>query len=363
MAMRSKSTGGFTGRTVTDRGPAGGGYAGRRPVDLAPQRAASGKGTPERVQDLAQRAAGGGHAPGRPAATDDAAARRRAASPQTSHRSASAGRVGAQPRPGREEKVVAAAAPRGRLPQSPVALPAGDGGPGLVEPIVRVGPLDAEASAEGLILMLHGAGDSGEGMRDIAECWGQAMPRVAFLMPSAPVRGQMSSWFGKRPVTKEHPGPVLCRYKTVEGELLGLLETERQRLGLRFDQIALWGYSAGSMMAGWLTLLLPEACGALVLLHGLAPDKRLPLPPQRPASSSRGPCRPPALVLGGECDAQIPAAATRLASETLQKRWAFGDVTYVETPGQGHGIGETEYAVMMDFLAAHLCNETGAVEN
>lgn len=229
---------------------------------------------------------------------------------------------------------------------------------------MRVGPLDAEAPAEGLVLMLHGAGDSGEGMRGVAEDWAQAMPRVAFLMPSAPVRGQFSSWFSRRPVTKENPGILLCRYETIEQQLLELLEVERQRLRLRLDQVALWGYSAGSMMAGWLTLLLPDSCGALVLLHGLAPDRRLPQPPQQPVSSrgSPGPRRPPALVLGGECDAQIPAAATRLASETLKNRWGFGDVTYMETPEQDHSIGEAEYMAMRDFLAAQLCNETTTAE-
>jgi len=231
-----------------------------------------------------------------------------------------------------------------------------------VEPTVRYGPLDTSAPAEGLVLMLHGAGDSGEGMLDIAQDWAQTMPRVVFLMPSAPTRGQMSSWFGRRPVTKDNPVHLCIRYETIERQLLELLEVERAKLGLQISQIALWGYSAGSMMAGWLSLLLPEACAALVLLHGLAPDKRLPIPPPQPKPPRRagkcpdaGPWRPPALCLGGERDVQIPAAAVKQASETLRKRHEFKDVIYIETPGQDHGIGDSEYEAMREFLASKLC--------
>lgn len=215
--------------------------------------------------------------------------------------------------------------------------------------------------------MLHGAGDSGEGMLAIAEDWARAMPRVAFLMPSAPVRGQMSSWFGRRLVTKENPAHLCIRYETVERQLLEMLEVERKKLNLEISQIALWGYSAGSLMAGWLSLLLPEACAALVLLHGLAPDKRLPLPPRQPKPTRRaakclgtGPWRPPALLIGGECDQQIPAVAVQQASETLRGRHEFEDVTFIQTPGQDHGIGESEYDAMREFLASKLCGTVDA---
>jgi len=226
-------------------------------------------------------------------------------------------------------------------------------------PTLLHGPLDDSRPAEGLVLMLHGSGDSAEGMHFIAEMWAQRMPRVAFVMPSAPVRGQMSAWFGKRARTKENPGHLCINYATVERQLLELLEVERKRLGLRWDQVGLWGFSAGSLMAAWLSLLLPEACGALVLLHGLAPDKRLPMPPSQSASAGAaevgGPRRPPALVLAGGDDVQVPAVAVAQAAEELRSRWRFPEVTYVETPGQDHSIGDGEYEAMFDFLAGHLC--------
>lgn len=219
---------------------------------------------------------------------------------------------------------------------------------------MRVDPLDSEHPAEGLIFMLHGAGDSGEGMLPLAEDWAQAMPRVAFVMPSAPMRGQLSAWFGKRSVTKE-----ICSYENVERQLLKLLDAERRRLGLRLDQVALWGYSAGSMMASRLALLLPEACAALILLHGICQDNRLPPPPSQLQPSTDGQSsklgRPPALVLSGEHDRQVPAEVVKRSSETLRDIWGFEDVTYMQTPGQDHSIGDDEYTAMQEFLISKLC--------
>lgn len=218
-------------------------------------------------------------------------------------------------------------------------------------------------------MMLHGAGDSGGGMLDIAEEWAKAMPRVAWIMPSAPTRGSMSAWFGRVRRPDGTRSNTCIRYEKVERQLLDLLETECLRLQLHAGQVALWGYSAGSMMAAWLALQLPAPCAGLVLLHGLVPDNRLPQPQPRlsfagshPAAVSKRaqqaaialPLRPPALLLGGEEDQQIPLEAVRLGADTLRQRWGFQDVTLVETPGQDHSIGEAEYVAMEEFLCEKL---------
>lgn len=193
-------------------------------------------------------------------------------------------------------------------------------------------------------MLLHGAGDSAEGMMGIAEQWAPEMPRVVFVMPSAPVRGQISLWFARVPNSKK-----CCGFDTIVRDLLELLEHHMRLHGLRFSQVALWGYSAGSLMAGWLALQLRQHCACLVLLHGLAPDSRLPPPPRSPA----GP-RPPALVLAGGKDVQVPPEAVALAAKDLKERHNFQDVVHRVAPEQGHAIGEDELWAMCEFLQAHL---------
>jgi phospholipase/carboxylesterase len=192
-------------------------------------------------------------------------------------------------------------------------------------------------------MLFHGAGDSADGMMGLAKEWALKMPRVCFVMPTAPTRGPMPCWFGRVKDKLE------CKdYETVTRELLALLDAERSRLGLAMDRVAIWGYSAGALMAGWLTLQLEEHCAALVLLHGLAPDKRLPPPPRAPL----GP-RPPALCLAGEKDTQIPPAALEKAVRDLQ-RHGFQDVVYNLEPEGRHTISDNEMKLMGDFLKKHL---------
>merc|ERR1711920_822623 len=102
--------------------------------------------------------------------------------------------------------------------------------------------------------MLHGAGDSADGLMQIAQCWAEAMPTVAFLMPSAPVRGRYSSWFARDQNAPTRVKPC-CNYETITEQLLELLDSARRRLGLEYSQVCLWGYSAGALMASWLASL------------------------------------------------------------------------------------------------------------
>lgn len=220
---------------------------------------------------------------------------------------------------------------------------------GLVEPTLTYGPLDQDYPVEGMVMMLHGAGDSAIGMMGLARSWAEQMPRVVFVMPSAPVRGQYSAWFARVKGKNK-----CCGFETIVRQLLELLDDQRRGHDLRLSQVALWGYSAGSLMASWITLQLREHCAGLVLLHGLAPDGRLPAPPSAPS----GP-RPPALVLAGGDDRQIPPEAVEAAVKDLKVLHGFHDVIHRVAPNQGHGIGDGEFREMCEFLQARLRRPVG----
>ena len=48
----------------------------------------------------------------------------------------------------------------------------------------------------GLVLIFHGAGADARQFQRDAEDWCSELPHVKFLMPTAPVRGRMTAWFG-----------------------------------------------------------------------------------------------------------------------------------------------------------------------
>lgn len=245
------------------------------------------------------------------------------------------------------------AAPLGRQPKfgAPVVLerglPADEAGQGLQCLTVRVGPLDRETPAEGLVMLLHGAGGSALCFEGWAHECTKAMPHVAFVMPTAPVRGQFTSWFGRQSQANVGFGaqPKCIKYARVQAELTGILQTECERLHLTLRQVVILGYSAGSLMASWLVLNLPEPCAGLVCLHGLVPDKRLPQPQRCPKAG-----RPPTLMLAGAEDEQIPPKAVERSVTLLRECWSFSDVTHHVTPGQDHGIGDEEFCAMSNFF-------------
>lgn len=224
-------------------------------------------------------------------------------------------------------------------------------GPGLGDLTHRVGPLHKNAAAEGLVLILHGAGGSADCFEPYAEEWSKAMPSVAFLMPSAPQRGTLTTWFARARTERIGKGvqPKLINFARVQAELLDLLKTECQRLNLDLGQVAILGYSAGSLMASWLVLQLPQPCAGLVCLHGLCPDGRLPDPPPCPTAG-----RPEALCLAGGRDRQVPPEAVQHSVKLLRDRWQFPEVSHRVFPEQGHGISVEECDVMVDFFRARL---------
>jgi len=233
-----------------------------------------------------------------------------------------------------------------------------DAGPSLQPTTIYVGPLDRRTAPEGLVLVLHGCGGTARCFEDMAHEWAKAMPRVAFIMPTAPQRGRFTAWFNKSGKSPAGLGvqPKCCAYTRVEAQLLNILESERARLQLDWSQVALLGYSAGSMMASWLSLKLPAACAGLVCLHGICPDHRLPPPPPCPKTG-----RPPALLMAGGEDVQIIPEAVEHSRDLLKERFGFKDVTYVLTPDQPHSLSIEELDAVLAFFQQCLLRSPASV--
>lgn len=211
-------------------------------------------------------------------------------------------------------------------------------GPQLTGPVRSPGNGGAAAK---LVVFLHGLGADGNDLIDISAYWTGLLPDALFVSPNAHQPCDMApmgrQWFSliDRSATAMAKGadaalPVLNRF------LDDLLAEHR----LEDKNMALVGFSQGGMMALHVGLRRPAACAGiacysslLVNAGGLADDI----------------CsRPPIMLVHGDTDEVVPAAAMPVSEQTLSA--AGISVESHLRPGLGHGIDSVGIELGSTFL-------------
>jgi phospholipase/carboxylesterase len=199
----------------------------------------------------------------------------------------------------------------------------------------RWGPASG-GRARKLVVLLHGLGADGYDLIDLAPGWGQAVPEAAFVAPHAPEPCDIApygrQWFS---VGDRTPARMRAGAEVAAGHLHAFLDGEAARLDIGADGIAIMGFSQGAMMALFTGLrrapppaVLLAYAGRLLGAETLAADLR---------------ARPPVLLVHGEEDEIVPAAASREAESALTA--AGVNVEAVFRPGLGHGLDEAGMAL------------------
>lgn len=198
-----------------------------------------------------------------------------------------------------------------------------------------------------LIVLLHGYGADGNDLIGLADPWGELLPGAAFVSPHAPepcaANGFGRQWFA---LTRLQPAELEQGARRAAPALDAFLDGEKRRYGLDDGQIALVGFSQGTMMALHVGLrrALPPAgilgySGALAAPDGLAAELK---------------SRPPVLLVHGDADPVVPVQALFAAVAKL------GEVAvpcrFHVARGLGHGIDQEGLqrgaAFLRDCLAA-----------
>ena len=101
-----------------------------------------------------------------------------------------------------------------------------------------------------LVVLLHGYGSNGDDLISLAPFFAQALPDAEFLSPNAPFPCELSpmgfQWFGFEDRTPE----MLLGGARLAAEILDrFLDAELARRGLKDRDLALVGFSQGTMMA------------------------------------------------------------------------------------------------------------------
>lgn len=192
-----------------------------------------------------------------------------------------------------------------------------------------------------LIVLLHGVGADGNDLIALAPAFAPSLPGARFVAPNAPQPYDMApfghQWFSLRDFDMARmaagvtaAAPVLDRF----------LDQELSDAGLTDRDLALVGFSQGTMMALHVALRRERAAAAVVGFSGaLLASERL---------GEEITARPPVLLIHGEADPVVPVQALHMAVAALNA--ADVPVRGIVRPGLGHGIDPDGLAHALAFL-------------
>jgi phospholipase/carboxylesterase len=185
--------------------------------------------------------------------------------------------------------------------------------------------------ARQLVVFLHGVGANGHDLIGLAPYFAHFLPDAEFLSPHAPFPCDMApmgrQWFSLQSLA---PADILDGIRSAAPILDGFLDHELTARGLADNQLAIVGFSQGTMMALYVALRRPQPCASLVGYSGLlAGAERLP---------AEVTVRPPILLVHGEEDEVVPASHLPRAKNALEMVGI--PVLSLSRPDLGHSIDE-----------------------
>jgi phospholipase/carboxylesterase len=188
-----------------------------------------------------------------------------------------------------------------------------------------------------LVVMLHGEGEKGQDMADLALGWAPGMIKADFIALEAPFRDAEGRAVWRDPA---RPGDSIAEAATA---LDAYLDEQLARTRLPASHVALVGFGEGAELALDVGLRRPEPFAALVGFSGAYHAAGLPV---RAFSAA------PTLLVHGEADGEAPYSGMLALKEALKSCgapvWSF------KRPGLGHEIDGEGADAAGAFLARHV---------
>lgn len=216
-----------------------------------------------------------------------------------------------------------------------------------------------ENQIKAAVVFLHGFGADGNDLISLTPFMAQSLPETAFFAPDGPAPCEISP-FGRQWFSLEKSDPAYGRRQAATQEkafedmydeacqcapvIEDYLEALRQTHSLTNANIALVGFSQGTMMALHVGLRQKQAFGALVGFSGALVGAR--------HLSSEITSPTPTLLIHGEQDDMLPVHAVTLAQKALEDQHMAPEVLRVE--GIGHTIDVTGAQACVAFLQKNL---------
>lgn len=193
-----------------------------------------------------------------------------------------------------------------------------------------------------VVILLHGLGADGDDLIGMAPYFAQALPEAEFLAPHAPFPCDMApygrQWFSLQDRRPEALLAGLAQVRPIFDSYLDEVLAER---GLTEADLALVGFSQGTMLALHCALRRPDPVAALIGYSGLLAA------PERLADEIAS--RPPVLLVHGEEDMVVDFGFMAMAERELRARGV--PVTAFARPGLDHSIDEEGLSRGIEFAA------------
>ncbi len=208
------------------------------------------------------------------------------------------------------------------------------------------GPDQAPANggaAKQLVLLLHGVGSNGDDLIALAPLFAQVLPDAHFIAPNAPYpcdmvpMGMGYQWFD---IMTQEAAERLHQLHAVAKIVDSYIDGELARLGLADNDLALIGFSQGTMISLHVSLRRAAACAGILGYSG-----RLEAP-ETLAGEIKS--RPPVMLIHGEMDDRLPVVLMESAAATMQENGVR--VKTHRRPHLGHSIDQEGVALGAGFL-------------
>ncbi len=214
--------------------------------------------------------------------------------------------------------------------------------------IILSGPETPPASgreAKQLIVFLHGVGADGNDLIGLADSFAEKFPDAHFISPNGPFSYDMApfgyQWFSLAERTKEK---MLQGAAMAESIVNDFLDTQLARFSLTEKNLALIGFSQGTMMALYSALRRKNPVAGIVGNSGaFLHDAKL---------NSEIKSKPPVCLIHGMDDQVVPLLAMIDAKRQLENLGV--SVETHERPALGHGIDAEGIGIGIKFLLQHL---------
>jgi phospholipase/carboxylesterase len=192
-------------------------------------------------------------------------------------------------------------------------------------------PPAAGGKPKQLVVLLHGYGSNGEDLIGLAPFFAQALPEAEFLSPNAPFPCELSAfgfqWFG---LEDRSPEMKLGGTRVAAQILDPFLDAELAKRGLKDQDLALVGFSQGTMMSLHVGPRRPHRIGSILGFSGAL------IAPELLAAEIRS--KPPVFLVHGTADQVVPYGALAQAEQALK---AAGVPVETESrPGLVHSIDQ-----------------------
>lgn len=198
------------------------------------------------------------------------------------------------------------------------------------------------AAPRKIVLLLHGFGSSGTDMISLAPQWQDALPDTLFLAPHAPQRcGMMGAgyqWWG---LSGFSPSALAAGAAAAAPALDAFIDRKLAQYGLTEADLALGGFSQGTMMALHVALRRPQTVAAVVGYSGMLTGAA--------ELAHRDFSKPPVLLVHGTADPVVPIAALHMAESEL-KRLGVAVTTHIAF-GVAHSVDPVGLRLGRDFVA------------